>query len=410
MTLSAFAATKASFVYDKSFKLKNKKFSFSGVAEEDRKIHKMLSDSTGGVILVGSFTKYASFSQRYIVRLSSNLTIDASFLPQVNGEILDVAISPDGGIFIGGDFTTVDGLSRIGIAKLLSTGAIDPSFDPGIGANGSIQNVTAVMPFSDNSVAIFGSFSRVAGRSATYSIAKLLPTGALDNTFLDNLHTATLSDGVRSITSTDVCEKMPGDSLLVLGFGSNTESSSPDGFEGSAVINSDGTRTGGINDASAFVTSYKHARGSSAASGIGYGFISHELFSNTFKPIHETIYRFDATGAIDPAFKIRKKEYLTAAALTGSGKFLIAPQTVKIKTVKNKTRYSAKSVLERYGTSGSLETRLALPAIKDTAFEYRNLLELSDGTILVHIRTIKVSKKVGTGRAFSHYLVKVKKK
>lgn len=409
-TNSAEAAPKITYQYDKTFKLKNKKFLFSNIPNEDQKIHKVMKDGAGGVIIIGSFTGYAGVARSRILRLNPNLTLDTGFAPAVNGEILDAALSADGKLFIGGDFTSVDGIPRKGIARLLATGSVDVDFDPLTGANGSFNNVTKVMPFGDGSVALCGNFSRVSDRLTLFSIAKITSTGGLDNGFLDNLHTATLTDGSRNIFP-EVCEQLTGDKILVLGFGSDSSSASPDGFEGSTVINTDGTRTERIKDAGELLTSYKHDRGNTVRNGIAYGYISHELFNNAFKPISETLYRFDGSGAIDPAFKVKKRTYFNSVSQNTNGELLIAPQTIQIrKNSKGKVTYSAKPIIERYNGDGGLVATMNLPKIDKKAFEYRNTLELSDGSVLVHVRTVTLSSKASTGRVFTHYLVKVKRK
>lgn len=398
-----FAERKISYITDTSFKLGNKKFDFSNVGQEEQKIHKMFFDSTGGILLVGTFTKYAGKKRTRILRLLPTLKLDPTFNPNIDGEIIDAALAPDGKIFIGGDFTTVDGVSRNGIARLLSTGGIDTSFDPLTGANGTFQNVTRVMPFSDGSVVIFGNFSRVAGILASESIAKLSSTGSVDTTFTINLLTATLNDGTRSI-SAYVCELMPNNTILVFGFGSDTSNPSTDGFQGSTIINSDGTRTENIKAANELLQFYHHGKGSYLTSP-SYGFISHEVFDSQISPISETLYRFDTNGLIDPSFKIKKDIYFTAVTVGTDGKFYIAAQSFA-----GKKKIISSPLFQRFSSAGKLEATYNIPKLKNTNFEYKNILPLPKGKFLVQVRTFKESNSVGTGRVFTNFLIKVKKK
>ncbi len=48
-------------------------------------------------------------------------TIDTSFVPNVNGEIKALALSPDGGIFLGGSFSTVNGVTARRLVKINAT-------------------------------------------------------------------------------------------------------------------------------------------------------------------------------------------------------------------------------------------------------------------------------------------------
>lgn len=403
----AYAAPTVSFKHDPAFRLRSKPFGFRGVPNEDQVITRMISTSDGGVIITGSFTAFNRKSRQRILKLDPRLALDPSFSPRVNGLIADVASAPDGKIFIGGDFTEVDGLSRRGFARLLSSGAVDPDFDPLEGASGGVGNVTRVFPFSDGSLALFGAFNSVQGIRTDFSIARVGITGAVDTTFAINLATSGLASAGKSILLTEACELTPEGRLLVLGFG--TDSARPGTpFEGSTVIESNGNRVEAVHDASDLLEGRHHERGSYAdVSGSG-SFISHEKFSASFKPLSETLYRFGAQGRLDPDFRIQNKIYFNSTAIQSDGSLLIAPQTVRIKTSGNRTSYSAKAIIRHYDRAGALQETLKLPALPGKAFEYRTMLPLSDGSLLVHVRTVTLSRRAGTGRTFRHFLIKVK--
>ena len=54
-----------------------------------------------------------------IARLHPDGSLDASFNPDVNNNVLSLALQSDGKILLGGLFSSIDGQSRENIARLL---------------------------------------------------------------------------------------------------------------------------------------------------------------------------------------------------------------------------------------------------------------------------------------------------
>lgn len=110
--------------------------------------------------------------------LAYNLTTGAlitSFAPNLNGQALAVAASPDGSrIYVGGSFTTVNGVSRNRIAALnAATGALVTSFAPS--ANGQVRAIVA----TDSTVYFGGMFTSVSGSNRNRLAAAQASNGAL---------------------------------------------------------------------------------------------------------------------------------------------------------------------------------------------------------------------------------------
>ena len=98
-----------------------------------------------------------------------------SFVPNLNGQVLSVAASPDGKyLYVGGDFTQANGLTRSRIAGYdLSTGALLPQFAPL--AQTTVRSVVA----TNSSVYFGGDFKTVNGVARGYVAAADRITGAL---------------------------------------------------------------------------------------------------------------------------------------------------------------------------------------------------------------------------------------
>jgi PKD repeat protein len=98
-----------------------------------------------------------------------------SFAPDLNGQVLSVAASPDGKyLYVGGDFTQANGQTRSRIAGYnLSTGALLPSFIPL--AQTTVRSVVA----TNSSVYFGGDFKTVNGVVRQYLAAADRTSGAL---------------------------------------------------------------------------------------------------------------------------------------------------------------------------------------------------------------------------------------
>lgn len=93
--------------------------------------------------------------------------LDTSFAPDLNGQVLGVAVSPDKSrVYVVGDFTTANGQARRRVAAYsTSTGQLITSFNP-VGVNSRARAVTA----TNDTVYVGGSFAG-AGNTARGSMA-----------------------------------------------------------------------------------------------------------------------------------------------------------------------------------------------------------------------------------------------
>ncbi|MDX1952132.1 MAG: Calx-beta domain-containing protein [Verrucomicrobiota bacterium] len=96
-----------------------------------------------------------------------------------DGAIAAVKIQPDGKLVIGGDFDAFNGFSAPGVARLLPNGSIDNSFLAGGGAAGSVFTVDTA---PDGKVAVGGGFTTFDG-AVRNRVSLLSTNGFLDPAF-----------------------------------------------------------------------------------------------------------------------------------------------------------------------------------------------------------------------------------
>lgn len=136
----------------------------------------------GKIVVGGAFTSFNGAGRTNLARLNSDGTLDTAFDPVngANGTVYAVALSTvSSDIYIGGDFTSYNGAGRSRVARLGTTGLLDATFDPGTGADGVVFSIAVE---SGGKVLLGGSFTSV-NQFSRRSVARLLPTGAVDPTF-----------------------------------------------------------------------------------------------------------------------------------------------------------------------------------------------------------------------------------
>lgn len=116
---------------------------------------------------------------------------DAEFNPVVNGQVFDIAVSPDqSALYIGGRFTRVDDRPRGRLAKLTTAGTLVGAFRAD--ANAPVYGITA----TDSRVYASGFFNRLAGHDRNGLGAVDAASGAIDPGFVMNLSAPLRADRV----------------------------------------------------------------------------------------------------------------------------------------------------------------------------------------------------------------------
>ena len=137
--------------------------------------------SDGKIIIGGNFTSFNGTVRNKIARLNTNGTLDANFNPGTgaDGYVYTAPIQSDGKIIIGGGFTSYNGIARKYIARLNTDGTLDATFTPGTGPNGSVYT-TSIQ--SNGKIIIAGSFGVFSG-TVRKNIGRLNTDGTLDTSF-----------------------------------------------------------------------------------------------------------------------------------------------------------------------------------------------------------------------------------
>lgn len=192
----------------------------------------LLLQPDGKLLLGGDFTSVNGISRNRIARVLPNGAVDAGFDPGTGADraIYSIALAPDGKILVGGFFNSVGNASSRPLARLRPDGSADTSFilppfnpvfndtittiavqsDGRVVVNGSTQKiarfltngvpdtdfqigtgfksggVSSIVVGPENTLVVAGSFTNFNGRTAN-GIARLLPTGKVDEAFMLNL-------------------------------------------------------------------------------------------------------------------------------------------------------------------------------------------------------------------------------
>ncbi|KUJ61456.1 calcium-binding protein [Flavobacteriaceae bacterium CRH] len=137
----------------------------------DKNIYALALQSDGKIIVGGAFLNYNGLSQKRILRLNSNGSLDTSFDSGTGfskGDVRSILVQPDDRILVGGTFSgTYKNHTSLRLIRLLKSGDYDPSFD------GKLNNKLFAMSFtSDYKLIIGGNFNSVSGISK-HRIARL---------------------------------------------------------------------------------------------------------------------------------------------------------------------------------------------------------------------------------------------
>lgn len=146
----------------------------------------------GKIIAGGDFTTVWGdnsyrVSRNGLARFNANGTLDNTFDPNPDSTVRSITVQPNGKIIIGGSFTTVApnygaAVTRNRIARLNADGTLDASFDPNV--DGDV-NAAAIQ--TDGKIIIAGGFNTVTPNGGTsyvrHRIARLNTDGTPDTTF-----------------------------------------------------------------------------------------------------------------------------------------------------------------------------------------------------------------------------------
>lgn len=158
-------------------------------------IYAILVQSDGKIIVAGDFQQNAQ-SQKNIVRLNSDGTIDTQFFNNIGTGVVGsgatvninaLAIQADGKILLGGNFTNFNGSSINRILRLNADGTTDNSFSLNIGT-GFNKSVESIEIQQDGKIIVVGRFETFNGVTSR-GIIRLNSDGTRDVAFSNNIGT-----------------------------------------------------------------------------------------------------------------------------------------------------------------------------------------------------------------------------
>ena len=132
----------------------------------------------GSLLVGGSFTRINGLAARNLVLLGDDGSVSAGFRPEPDGPVYAMLPLPDGRLVVGGSFGAVNDTTRNRLARFNTNLSLDPSFNPNVG--GGDVHALAYQP--DGKVIVGGSFTSIGGASRSY-IARLNTNGSLDSSF-----------------------------------------------------------------------------------------------------------------------------------------------------------------------------------------------------------------------------------
>jgi uncharacterized delta-60 repeat protein len=329
--------------------------------------------SDGKVIIGGYFNNFTNTSRKYLIRLNTNGTKDASFNngTGISGPassytgVETILIQPDDKIIIGGYFSTVSSKQRGCVARLNIDGTVDTTFTTGPGANNPIYS-TALQ--SDGKIIVAGKFTSYNGISMN-CIARLHSDGSLDTTF--NVGTGVNNDIYSTVIQSD--------GKIIIG--GNFTSYNGMIMNCIARLNSDGS----IDTTFNVGTSVNNNINSTAIQSDGKIIIGGNFTSYNGTSINR-IARINSDGSLDNTFNVGAGTNNTVDAIDikSNGQIIIAGNFT---TCNDKTR----KYMALLNSDGTLDDRFnsftgvtditgyAVPIIYSTAIQLDNKIIIGGG-------------------------------
>jgi len=147
---------------------------------ENRWLSAIEAQPDGKVLVSGGDS--ANNNTGFIRRLLPNGSLDALFseVRLENNQSSRLLLLRDGRVLLYGNFTSIRGTARPGLAALKADGTLDNAFAPLL----SNPGINAAVETSDGKILVAGSLSIINGTNVLWSIARFLPDGRLDPTFV----------------------------------------------------------------------------------------------------------------------------------------------------------------------------------------------------------------------------------
>ncbi len=357
----------------------------------------MVQQSDGKIVVGGIFTQVlptgatTPVDRNHLLRLNADGTLDTTFDPNANNNVLALALQSDGKILAGGTFTTLtpngravsDWILRKYFARLNADGTVDTTLDLDISELLG-NRVDSIRVLAGNAFLLGGNFTSLQPtgtvRVARANFARITSSGTVDSTFnvsAGGSVNATINalalqaDGkivavgqfsdVGAAKTTNIARFTP-EGVADFSFGTNlttdapinTVAVRPNASNASPQLGSFAwlEANGNLRTSFAPNTSDAHLSGQIRATAFQANgdLLLGGLFTNLSNVSAGNLLRFKAgTGTLDPTFNPAINGQVSAIALQSDGKILIVGNFTTVNT-------TARNHIARLNPDGSLDS------------------------------------------------------
>lgn len=154
----------------------------------DAIIEAVLNQPDGKILVAGRFNTFDGQSFSRLVRLNYDGTIDNSFRvgDGFDKYVYTIALQSDNKIIIGGSFVTYNGVSQKRILRLNTNGSLDTTFESGTGFSNA--DVLSLLVQPDDRILVGGNFSGTYKGHTSIRLIRLLKSGDYDSSFRATLN------------------------------------------------------------------------------------------------------------------------------------------------------------------------------------------------------------------------------
>ena len=154
----------------------------------DQYVFAVKLQSDGKILIGGNFSNLNGVATSRFVRLNADGTVDASFKANIgtgpNLDVNTIDLQADGTIVLGGAFTSFNGIPSVNrIAKVDSTGVFQSAFTTNIGSGFNAGTVRAIITQPDNKLLVGGGGYTSFNGGAVSTLIRLNADGSLDTSF-----------------------------------------------------------------------------------------------------------------------------------------------------------------------------------------------------------------------------------
>ncbi|MBP7415686.1 MAG: hypothetical protein WBC19_06400 [Pyrinomonadaceae bacterium] len=184
----------------------------AGTGTDTAGVYKAIVQLDGKILFAGRFSTYNEIPRNGILRINSDGSVDATFVPNIPGdshEFFDMSSTPEGKVYLVGYNTGSNTIYRLN-----TNGSLDNSFNTANATTADNARIYSVLAQPDGKVLIGGNFGGIrtdAGLYNRYRLFRFNSDGSVDGSFEAQAGTSLSSGGVRSLAL------QTGDRILVGG-------------------------------------------------------------------------------------------------------------------------------------------------------------------------------------------------